>query len=66
MRQREHLDEATAACWVTFCAEAIRTKVLIVAQHPTAPATATWSNGSTWTSLPQPEPATLDGKPILS
>src|SRR4051794_41102771 len=33
MRQQEHLDEATAACWVTFCSEAIRTKVLIVAQH---------------------------------
>jgi len=24
MRQREHLNEATVACWVTFCAEAIR------------------------------------------
>src|SRR4051812_46926666 len=33
MRQREHLDEATVACWVTFCAAAIRTKVLIVAQQ---------------------------------
>src|SRR3954454_1358334 len=31
MRQREHLDEATVACWVTFCAEAIRAGSLIVA-----------------------------------
>src|SRR3954454_2118342 len=37
MRQQEHLDEATAACWVTFCSEAIRTKVLIVAQHAALP-----------------------------
>src|SRR3954469_25726761 len=34
MRQREHLDEATVACWVTFCAEAIRLPILIVALHP--------------------------------
>ena len=31
MRQREHLDEATVACWVTFCAEAIRPLTLFVA-----------------------------------
>src|SRR3954471_23027347 len=31
MRQREHLDEATVACWVTFCAAAIRLPILIVA-----------------------------------
>src|SRR3954449_2227205 len=33
MKQREHLDEATVACWVTFCAEAIRSRLLIVALH---------------------------------
>src|SRR3954471_10758182 len=31
MRQREHLDEATVACWVTFCAEAIRLLIQFVA-----------------------------------
>src|SRR5438105_13517299 len=31
MRQREHLDEATVACWVTFSGEAIRLPILIAA-----------------------------------
>src|SRR3954471_17485342 len=35
MRQWEHFDEATVACWVTFCAEAIRPPTLIAAQHVT-------------------------------
>jgi hypothetical protein len=33
MRQREHLDEATVACWVTFSGEAIRLPILIAALH---------------------------------
>jgi len=33
MRQREHLDEATVACWVTFSGEAIRPLTLFVAPH---------------------------------
>src|SRR3954468_2317638 len=33
MRQWEHLDEATVACWVTFCAEAIRLLIQLVALH---------------------------------
>jgi hypothetical protein len=35
MRQQEHFDEATAACWVTFCAEAIRPLTLFAAPHLT-------------------------------
>src|ERR1700730_10841806 len=31
MRQREHLDEATVACWVTFSGEAIRLPIQIAA-----------------------------------
>jgi hypothetical protein len=31
MRQREHLNEATAACWVAFSGEAIRPLTLFVA-----------------------------------
>src|SRR3954471_14788784 len=47
MRQQEHFDEATAACWVTFCSEAIRPLTLFAAPqcrqppesggHPVAP-----------------------------
>src|SRR4051812_11829959 len=33
MRQREHLDEAMVACWVTFCAAAIRLLILFAAGH---------------------------------
>jgi hypothetical protein len=35
MRQREHLNEATVACWVAFSGEAIRLPILIAAlQRP--------------------------------
>src|SRR3954452_15780303 len=33
MRQREHLDEAMVACWVTFCAAAMRLLILFAAGH---------------------------------
>jgi hypothetical protein len=41
MRQREHLDEAMVACWVTFCAEAIRPLTLFAALHALASRTIT-------------------------
>src|SRR3954451_15722969 len=42
MRQREHLDDATVACWVTFCAEAIRPLTLFAA--PQKPAYEAFAN----------------------
>src|SRR3954454_22165905 len=47
MRQREHLDEATVACWVTFCAAAIRLLILFAAgQASGISQTIVWTCGA--------------------
>src|SRR5712692_9606204 len=72
MRQREHLNEATAACWVAFSGEAIRPRIQIAAQQSTKTAISrcfhtAWTHccHSLVSSRPKDAPAENESRPLL-